>query len=384
MKVHKISFSSVLLIGLLISLVIVGFGQDQRPRSTSQNLRRDELNIDNDSRRDTGTRGPTRDNSNVIVATDDDYILTPPDVIRIDIEDAPELSGSYRISKNGTIPMKFLGTTQVAGKTTVEVTDYITKKLDGRYLKDPKVFVSVQQYNSRTFFIQGAVRNPGVFIIEGKPSLFKLITIAGGFTENHSQRAYIIREVPANPEVIEKRRAGLEVENKNSDAPAPTALAQGVEDRKASNIGIEGETEYEVITARISIIPNATTDQNMPIQPNDVVYIPPKGAFFVTGEVISPGQYTLREGTTLRQAIALAQGTRFQSKTKSTFIFRRDQVTGKLTDILVDISDQKNRAQEMEILADDVIFVPKDNIKALTATLRDSIISQGLFRVINR
>jgi polysaccharide biosynthesis/export protein len=384
MKVHNISLSSVLLIGLLISLVIVGFGQDQRPRSTSQNPRRDELNIENDSRRVTGTRGNTPFTSNLIVATDDDYILTPPDVIRIDIEDAPELSGSYRISKNGTIPMKFLGATPVAGKTTVEVTNYLTEKLNGRYLVDPKVFVSVQQYNSRTFFIQGSVRNPGVYIIEGKPSLFKLVTIAGGYTENHSQRAYIFREVAVSPEVMEKRRAGIELEKKSSETSAPTPIAQALDDRKAANIGIEGETDIEVITARINIIPNATTDQNMLIQPNDIVYIPPKGAFFVTGEVRSPGQYILREGTTLRQAIALAQGTFFKSATNRTYIFRRDQVTGKLTDIQVDISDQKSKAQEMEIMPDDVIYVPNSAFKSLTATIRDTLISQGLFRVINR
>ena len=40
----------------------------------------------------------------------------------------------------------------------------------------PQVSVIVKQI-SRQFFIQGAVRNPGVYNIEGRPSLLELITI---------------------------------------------------------------------------------------------------------------------------------------------------------------------------------------------------------------
>lgn len=45
----------------------------------------------------------------------------------------------------------------------------------------------------QVLFIQGAVRNPGVYEIEGRVSLVKLITLAGGLTENHGSVVYIIR-----------------------------------------------------------------------------------------------------------------------------------------------------------------------------------------------
>ena len=133
----------------------------------------------------------------MIIYGDDDYKLAPRDVIEVIVEDAPELSVNYTISSNGIIPLRFLGATPVAGKTTDEVSKIITDGLRGRYLQDPKVYVSVKQYNSRTFFIQGAVRNPGVYVVSGRPSLFRLMTIAGGLQENHGLVAYVFREVPA-------------------------------------------------------------------------------------------------------------------------------------------------------------------------------------------
>src|SRR5262245_29651896 len=139
----------------------------------------------------------------VIIYGDEDYQLAPRDVIEVIVDAAPELSVNYTINSKGIIQLRFLGPLSAAGKTTEEVSKIITDGLRGRYLQDPQVYVSVKQYNSRTFFIQGAVRNPGVYVISGKPSLFRLTTIAGGLDDNHGLIAYIFRETPPKPEKLE-------------------------------------------------------------------------------------------------------------------------------------------------------------------------------------
>jgi protein involved in polysaccharide export with SLBB domain len=68
------------------------------------------------------------------------------------------------------------------------------------------------------------------------------------------------------------------------------------------------------------------------------VNIPPAKVFFVAGEVRAPGQFQLKEGTTLRQAISLAQGTTFKAPLNNGVIFRDDPETGKREEIRVDIS----------------------------------------------
>lgn len=303
----------------------------------------------------------------VIVAADEDYKLSPSDVIEVIIQDAPELSGNFQISSSGNIPMYYLGSLKVEGKTPDEVSKMIADGLKGRYLKDPKVFVSVKQYNSRTFFIQGAVKAPGVYIIQGRPSLFKLITIAGGLQEKHGSTAYIVREVKAKPEKLEAR--GLKA---GATEPAPaTPVAQAVDNAKGSNTAIEGDTEFELQRAQIGGLAKGRFDQNVLIQPGDVVYIPPAEVFYVSGEVRSPGQYQYREGMTLRQAITLSQGPYFKAKLDKGIIFREDPMTGKFNEIAVNIGAviSKGGTEDIPIYPNDIILVPNSAVKSVAGAL---------------
>src|SRR5262249_46208591 len=155
------------------------------------------------------------------------------------------LSVNYKINSSGVIPLRYLGATQVTGKTTDEVSKLIADGLRGRYLRDPKVYVSVKLYNSRSFFIQGAVKNPGVYTITGKPTLFRLMTIAGGLQENHGGTAYIFREVKPNPEKLE---TGGQSASKDQEK-----LKEIVDNAKGTdpNAVVEGEPDYELVTANI-------------------------------------------------------------------------------------------------------------------------------------
>lgn len=350
-----------------LSLCILGassaLGQDP-PRSGVPSSNRTSEGGGGDSSNQVRPRiGP-----DVIISSDEDYRLAPSDVIEIIIQDAPELSGNFQISSSGNIPMYYLGTMNVAGKTTEDVSKAIADGLRGRYLKDPKVFVSVRQFNSRTFFIQGAVKSPGVYVIQGKPSLFKLITIAGGLQEKHGSIAYVVREVKAKPEKLEAR--GQSTDGK----PAPartTPVAEAVDNAKGSNTGIEGETEYELLRAQIGGLTKGRFDQNVLIQPGDVVYIPPAEVFYVAGEVRSPGQYQYKEGMTLRQAITLAQGTYFKAKLNKGIIFREDPLSGKFNEIPVDIGAVMSGGgkDDMPIYPNDVVLVPNSAVKTVAGAL---------------
>lgn len=352
-------------------------GQDPASRSDVQSTRRESASVDR------GPRSGAR-SSEVIMSSGEDYRLAASDVIKILVEDAPELSSNYRINKAGTIPMRYLGTMSVVGKTPDEVSAIIADGLRNRYLKDPKVFVTVEQYNSRTFFIQGAVKNPGVFVIEGKPSLFKLISIAGGMQDNHGSLAYIIRETKVNPEKLEKARAGIDQgADPAAQTPAPTTpLGQVIEEKKAGLAGIEGETEYELLMAHINGLYRGRFEENMIIQPNDLVYIPPSDVFFVAGEVKAPGQFPLREGTTLRQAISLAQGTFFKSATNRAVIFRQDPATGKLTEVPVDVGlVMSGKKDDVPIMPNDVIVVPNSKVKTVSGALLTALGTTLVYRI---
>jgi polysaccharide biosynthesis/export protein len=325
----------------------------------------------------------------VLMSSDGDYQVAPSDVIEVVVDDAPELSVKYRINTKGMAPMRYLGNTYIAGMTCDEISKMIADALRGRYLKDPKVYVSVAQYNSRSFFIQGAVRQPGVFVIEGKPSLFKLITIAGGLQENHGSTAYIFRETKTNLEKLETGQTGAPAVTDATGAAAATGekqeeLSQAVANAKGTDgaQAIEGESEYELITANIGGIMRGRLSTNFIVQPSDVVYVPPGDVFYVSGEVRAPGQYPLRQGITIRQAISLAQGAPFKAKLDKAVIFREDPVTNKFTEVPIDIAAiLAGKKDDMPVYANDVIFVPNSMLKSVSSVLLTTLGTSAILRI---
>ncbi|HEY6403736.1 MAG TPA: polysaccharide biosynthesis/export family protein, partial [Blastocatellia bacterium] len=103
-------------------------------------------------------------NSRLLADPDKDYRINAGDVIQIQIEDAPELSHYYQVNAAGYIEMPVLGLVEAQKKTTFELAGLIKKGLrEGEYLNNPNVLITVRQYRNQTFFIQGAVRLPGVY-----------------------------------------------------------------------------------------------------------------------------------------------------------------------------------------------------------------------------
>jgi polysaccharide biosynthesis/export protein len=286
--------------------------------------------------------------SGIVVAPDDDYRIGPRDVIEVRIEDAPELSQTFSVKADGTFLMPYLKSIKAEGKTTEELAQFIADGLRGRYLKDPQVLVAVKQFYSRTFFIQGKVSKPGVYQVEGKPSLLKLISIAGGLSENHGSTAFIIREIGGKKADSDNMgvAANPVADSQDQDGDGPDYLV------KAINIA--------------GLLKGQGTDISFHLEPGDIVNIPASDVFYVAGEVNAPGQFTLSDGTTLRQAMALAQGSTFNAAPSKGSIFRVDPGTGKREEIKVDINAvMKNRKDDIAIMANDVIIVPNSKGKTI-------------------
>jgi len=307
----------------------------------------------------------------IVVSPGEDYRIGPSDVIEVVIEDAPELSRVLRVSADGTILTPFLGSIAAQQKTPNELAKLIADRLRGQYLEDPQVTVTVKQINSRTYFVQGAVRRAGLYQIEGQPSLLKLITIAGGLSDNYGSTAFIIREIAARG----LEEGGPPAGNTPSPADSRTALASAEEpsaraDRTSpmSDAGINAR--YELIKVNINGLLRGNFDQNITILPGDIVHIPQTDMFFVAGEVNAPGSFVLKDGTTLRQAISLAQGMSFNAAGDRGIIFREDPTTGKRSELKVDIPSVMNgKKEDIQILANDIVIVPNSRLKSVGGTL---------------
>ena len=317
--------------------------------------------------------------TNMVVAPNEEYRLGAGDVIEVRVEDAPELTKKARINPKGTFPMPYLQVVTAKGKTTEELAMQIADGLRGRYLKDPKVNVTVTQINSHSFYIQGAVRRPGEYQIEGHPTLMKLISVAGGLGENRGSTAFIIRELraesgaAATPEV--KAEAKTESATSSAQGPAPVAAEA------------EENAKYELLKANISNLYKGRFDQNVQLEVGDIVNIPPSDVFFVAGEVREPGSYPLKDGTTLRQAISLAQGPTFKAAANRGIIYREDP-NGQRQEIKVDIAAvMSGKKEDVVLSANDIIIVPNSAWKSTALPILNSLgtgASYGVGNVILR
>lgn len=138
------------------------------------------------------------------------YRLGPEDVISITV------FGPFqdRYSKpNIVIPPHAIITHQlvpegihVAGKTTQQVQDELTRKLD-EYIENPKVTVTIDKAQSAVFWVVGDVAKPGIFPMSRRLSVTDALYLSGGVLDTGNKKKVVVnRRMPdgfLRPHVID-------------------------------------------------------------------------------------------------------------------------------------------------------------------------------------
>jgi polysaccharide biosynthesis/export protein len=314
---------------------------------------------------------PEQGSPSVFTDVSKDYLISPGDVIEIQVEDAPELSRNHQVTSAGYIEMMpVLGQVIARGKTSYELARVIADGLrEQEYLKSPNVVVTVRQFNSRAFFIQGAVQKPGLYQVEGRPSLLTLIGLAGGLSESHGSTVFILRPSKTQNQSPDAQNSALEARS-----PAQTAGVKPASLAGEDSADSETTADYELMKINLSALYKGRFDQNQRLEPGDIVNIPRADVFFVAGEVRAPGSFVLKDGTTLRQAISLAQGMTFKAKASQGIIFREDPTTGSRQEVKVDIGAvMSGKKEDIVVQANDVIIIPNSQVKAVGGAILMSL-----------
>jgi polysaccharide export outer membrane protein len=164
------------------------------------------------------------------------YVVEPPDLLIVEVLEAlpgRPISGERLVRPDGTISLGFYGDIEVAGLTLPgvkeKVLQQLRKSLDDETLglmrtddngtpedeKDDKlvpvaprdsdrVFVDVSAYNSKVYYVQGAVATPGRLPITGNDSVLDAIQYSGGLLPiAESDKVRLIRRgAPGQPDVV--------------------------------------------------------------------------------------------------------------------------------------------------------------------------------------
>jgi polysaccharide export outer membrane protein len=114
------------------------------------------------------------------------YTLTATDRLRIVIYQEDDLSSIVRIDSNGNVNLPLVGEVKVANLTVPQAQNAVEDAYrNGRFLRNPQVIISVEEYAPREVSIGGQVRNPGRYPlpIESVMTVVDLVTKAGGLTD---------------------------------------------------------------------------------------------------------------------------------------------------------------------------------------------------------
>jgi len=231
-----------------------------------------------------------------------DYKVGKGDVLLITVWNHPELTipaGSMRdpvdagnwVHNDGSIFYPYVGRVKVEGLKVTEIRDILADKL-AKYIESPQVDVTVAGFRSQRVYVTGEVQKPGVLPVTNVPmTLIEAVSASGGLT----------------PE---------------ADWTTVTLTRNGQE--RAFNLR--------------ELYQQGNTDQNILLQPNDVLHVArnDQNKVFVLGEVRQPKSYMMgRSGMTLAEALADAGGWfEATANAEGVFVIRSaDPATGRVADV---------------------------------------------------
>jgi polysaccharide biosynthesis/export protein len=245
------------------------------------------------------------------------YRIGPKDLIEIRVFEVPELNVERRVSEEGTVNLPLIGDVPASGLTDVELAARLKALLESKYVQHASVSVQVREFRSRPISVLGAVKQPGNLPFSGRWTLLSAISAAGGLTEDHGDKIYVLR--------------------------------------RADN-GLSDEVSVSVD----DLMERADPDANLPIFANDIINVPAKVevTVFCLGEVAKPGAvvFLSNERITLLTAIARAGGLTDRASNKIQ-IKRRDR-SGR--DVEKEVNYKRivaGKEPDFELKSGDVVIV---------------------------
>jgi polysaccharide export outer membrane protein len=111
----------------------------------------------------------------------EDYVIGIPDVLRIVVWRNQELSVEVPVRSDGKISVPLVDDVQAEGLTAEELKEVLTEALS-EYVTAPDVTVIVQEINSHTVTVVGAVARSGQLPLVRQTRVLEAIATMGGFT----------------------------------------------------------------------------------------------------------------------------------------------------------------------------------------------------------
>ena len=258
------------------------------------------------------TQGPTESNT--------PYLLSPGDAISVNVLGHPDFTVSATILSDGTFEYPSIGIVHAAGMTTIQLSRFLTKKLEtSGLLEDPSITTVVTSV-AATISVVGDVKSPGRFPLRPGMGVLDALADAGGLNQQPQ-----IEQVTL----------------------------------------VKSETHQNVAVDPIKLFGGDQT-QNISIDSQDIVLVQPldpnSAEVNVVGDVVKPGQYVIPEnGTPVFSLISLAGGANTDAALSHVQIVHKGVVT--VADLRTDMDNITASITGATAYPGDLVIVPVNNRK---------------------
>ena len=247
----------------------------------------------------------------------DDFHLAPGDLILVHVF-MQDYSQTVRLGSDGSVKLPFIGSVPLEGLTVRATQMLIAERLQaGEFYKNPEVTIQVLDTVNGSVIVTGEVH--ATVAVSTERSLREVLLIAGGLPATASHTVKIVRPGMVEPIVVD----------------LGTDLA-------------------------------ASSTASLPIHPHDIIQISRAIVVYVLGAFSHQGAVPLDQAAplTLLQVAALSGGINFEGKYADLRLIRTVGTERKVVN--VDMKKVRDgRAPDPVLQANDIIFLPTDDMKAV-------------------
>ena len=272
-----------------------------------------------------------------------EYLLGAGDVLDVALRGLDVVKERVPIRADGNVSFSLVDNVPAAGRTITELDEDLTMRLK-KYLRDPKLDITIAEYNSKKVSVQGAILSvftaagqktgPGRYGLKGKVRVLDMLLEAGGTTPDAQlDRVQLIR----------------------------------------------GDVSYRLNIQRVLSL--GDTRDNIVLQDGDLLFVPgiarQSKKVVILGEVHNPNVYVFSEDVSFLEALGQAGGLTDSAIRDDVRIIRNVDGVSKMFSINYErLVSGKDLANNVRLESNDIIYASRsfmgdvnDVIAKITPTL---------------
>jgi len=256
-------------------------------------------------------------------ASTDSLPIAPGDMVTIHVYDIPDMDEAHvRVTDTGEVPVLLLGEVKIAGLTPSQAGRVIANEYMRRnFLRAANVTVTLEDNSNSSVAVFG-------YVI--------------GASATAGTKGITVPLSSAKPLL------------------AVLAAAGGLADRASHTVTVQRrDLSTKPFTVFVPNDPSAALANQPLIYPGDILVVPRAGIVYILGDVGHPQAVVMDEdgGISMLEALTDAGSSLPSSSLSKVMIFRK--ADGKYHSLPVNVQDMvKGKAPDMQLMAEDVIYVP--------------------------